>query len=735
MSRRYLWIVFGLLWIGFVAGGLLRMRTNVDDILPWLPEGTKARSQYEWFTKSFGSDDSLIVSWDGCTIDDPRVVELAAVLRRQDGDVIREVITGPELIERVGRESRMEPEAAIDQLQGFLVGPDRETTCLLLYLNDAGLDDPAVAIERVINQAREVAGIPRADLALGGRPFLGYYTSRVTINSMIYLSIPVALLSLLLAGLSLRNVKLLLITLGSSGIAALTTMAMVPWLGFELNGLLTALPSLMFVIGTSGSIHLANYALDLRHHWEDPLEDGTFNPPLSPASLCESIRAHAWKPCLLSSISTALGTMSLLWSDFSAIREFGIFGTIGLGITLVIHLGLVPPLLSVALRERPTFDHVTSFSFLDRVLQFATRHDRIVIAATLVLTGLLVVPLFNLQSRFRISELFTPESEFLRQTKWLEEHLGSVDATEVVVAMPRDQHTNFLLRMSAIQHIEDELAALPDVTATYSAATLLPEPDPRYPVFFRVATRLALERRHKDLLASSFLAEDATNEYWRITLRTSLFSNTTRDLLSNKIREAVATETADWEKSPDVVVTGASQVFEESKDNVMRDFIESLLLAYVLIMLMMCLAMRSIMAGILAMIPNAIPCIAVFGGLGWVDGAVDMGMTVAACIALGIAVDDTSHLLMSLRDALRTEPDRRIAIGKAYRLCAPAMLQTSLICGFAMVPYLWAELIYLSRFGLLLPLLMAAALFGDLVFLPSLVTSRMGQAFTRGIKY
>jgi hypothetical protein len=57
------------------------------------------------------------------------------------------------------------------------------------------------------------------------------------------------------------------------------------------------------------------------------------------------------------------------------------------------------------------------------------------------------------------------------------------------------------------------------------------------------------------------------------------------------------------------------------------------------------------------------------------------------------------------------------------------MVQTSIICGVAMMPYVFAALVYLQQFGIVLPLLMAAALLGDLIFLPALIASPLGVVF------
>lgn len=720
---RLWWSLSIIVWATFVGGGLARMRTNIEDVRPWLPDDTPERGDYDWFVETFGSDDMVIVSWDGCQLADSRVDALTAALRARDAHFIREVVSPTETLARVIDASRLSPQEAVDRLRGFLIGPDGETACLLLYLTTDGMGDRRSAVQAIMDRSLEVCDLSPAELHLGGRPYLGYYTSQVTLRSLIALSIPVAVLSTLLAWIALRDVGLLLVTLCSAGFAALTSLAMVPWCGFELSGVLTALPSLIYVVATSGAIHLANYAAELARG-----AHGTWDS-LSPSARARAIRQKAWRPCLLSSASTGLGTLSLVWSQFPAIRDFGIFATIGVAGTFLVHLWLVPRLLAW---HRPR--HVTAADeprltrMMMSLLQVILRYRRLVLLATLGVTLLLAAPLFRLEGRFQISELFRPGSEFLRHAHWLEAHLGPIDATDVVLGYGPAEDATTLQRIQQVQELERLIAALPAVKSTYSAATMLPDLSSSQSVLSRLLLRAALQRRRASLVDGSLVASSAGQEYWRITLRTSLFEDPDREQLRRQIIQTVEDATGDEERPPSLLVTGATQVFEESKDEVLRDFIESLLLAYVLILGLMIVALRSIPGALLAMIPNVVPSVAVFGVLGWIDGAVDMGMTVAACIALGIAVDDTAHLLMSYRDARNAFPARR-ALEMAVRQCAPAMCQTSLICGVALIPYLGAELIYLARFGLLIPLLMAAALVGDLLLLPAILAGPLGRHF------
>ncbi len=728
-SWKSIAILIGIIvWACAVAWGLLTMKTNIDDIFPWLPDNTTDRADYEWFVQHFGSDDLLIVSWDGCVLDDPRIPKFVEFLRNDKSVWLGRVISAPEVLEElVQNGAGLSRREAIERLKGFQVGPDGNATCLLIYLSPAGMRDRHASVQYIIDSAQRSCGLTREDLHLGGPPYLGFYSSQITLKSMVGFSIPIALLSTLFVFVSFRSKTFSLVTMCSAGVATVTAIAIVPLAGYRVNGLLTALPSLIYIVTTSGTIHVVNYSHDL-------LQSSQPDKWTDPRSFRSAIRSVALRPCLLSSVSTALGTFSLTWSKFPAIREFGYFATLGIAIAFLVHLLILPELLALRwVRLRSLTIRPMCGPQLARLFQLVVSHRPLIITSTLLLTMLLAFPLGRLKGQFSISKLFTSDSEFIRNVRWLEQHLGPIDATEIVISLSPSNPSRLFTRLQHIQRLEQRLADLDHVEASFSAAKVLPSQGMARPVFLQILARVALEKRRADMLGGPYLVDDGTSEHWRITLRTSIFMETERTRLRREIEQTIAQELQDWKPQATVRVTGASQLFLEAKDDVLHDFTNSLLLAYGLILGLMVLALQSWTGGLLAMLPNALPNLIAFGVLSWLDGAIDIGMTVAACIALGIAVDDTSHLLMSFRRARTVLPNRFDALKRAFGQCSSAMCQTSLICGLSMVPFLFSELIYLSRFGLLLPTLMGAALIGDLLLLPAIMASPAGRFFERSL--
>ncbi len=137
----------------------------------------------------------------------------------------------------------------------------------------------------------------------------------------------------------------------------------------------------------------------------------------------------------------------------------------------------------------------------------------------------------------------------------------------------------------------------------------------------------------------------------------------------------------------------------------------------------------AIPAGVLLMLPNFFPTAVVFGSLTWSGFLVDIGTMMTASVALGVAVDDTVHYLAWFNRGIRQGLNRKDAARMAYKHCAVAMVQTTVIAGAGMFVFAASSFTPTARFGMLMVPLMFAALIGDLVMLPAILVSWVGKMF------
>ena len=86
-------VIFLIVSLAFCIFGLRQMQSNTEDVLQWLPDQSIARENYNLFREHFGSDDFLIVTWKGCTIQDDRLTYFSRALEEEDTQGLVESVT------------------------------------------------------------------------------------------------------------------------------------------------------------------------------------------------------------------------------------------------------------------------------------------------------------------------------------------------------------------------------------------------------------------------------------------------------------------------------------------------------------------------------------------------------------------------------------------------------------------------------------------------------------------
>lgn len=156
-----------------------------------------------------------------------------------------------------------------------------------------------------------------------------------------------------------------------------------------------------------------------------------------------------------------------------------------------------------------------------------------------------------------------------------------------------------------------------------------------------------------------------------------------------------------------------------------------LIFAFLAILMMMSISLRSFTGGLWSMLPNIIPLFMLGGYVGWFWETVDSDTLLVAVIAIGISVDDTIHFLFRYRFERERTDDVAVALDRAFHFSGRAIIITSAILVVGFLPYSISDFFTVRIMGTLLPLTLAGALLTDLLLVPAMI--KLG-AFKFGIK-
>jgi predicted RND superfamily exporter protein len=486
--------------------------------------------------------------------------------------------------EYASREAR---ELALERLSGTLFGPDGKQTCIVLTLSEPGKRDLRRVIGRPLlgrSQGRllEIAidecGIPREDLKLGGPPVDNVAIDeegQITLARLIGYS---ALIGIGLSLVCFRSLKITIMVFFVGGVSAISSLGIVWWAGGSVDAILMSMPSLVYVLGLSGAVHIVNY------YREAVFDNGLEGAP-------ETAVSHGWKPCTLAAFTTALGLLSLNTSNIVPIRKFGFYSAIGVMATLILMFTYLPSALQLwppgyEKRKPGQTQRRSRFDVQELLLRFWEPIGRLVVRRYLwVSAGCAAVFVFfafglpSIKTDVQLIKLFDEDSKIIRDYAWLEDHLGKLVPMELVMRVrpellrssiapqaaaetepltgdPVDERLqlDFLERLEAAARIQEVVEAefgahgQGIVGHGMSVPTFAPELPP--PDSLNVSNPIRgvmnrqLERHRDEYLATDYLRIDRDEEHrgselWRVSLRLGALLNVDYGQFVNELKRVV----------------------------------------------------------------------------------------------------------------------------------------------------------------------------------------------------
>jgi uncharacterized protein len=656
-----------------------------NSIENWLPTHSEARTDYERFQDCFGAEEFVLIGLDTEATDEALTESVCERIERLAG--IRECWSPARLAAMMERLDVPGSEIA-ERQKGFTVSDDGGLIGVIAVLTEEGLADrvgAVAAVRKELNYCQLTGDAVR----LAGAPVVVAELDRLgnSTNGQRYFLMTLGICLVLLRVL-IREWKpafaILLLTVWAINL----TLTLVHFLGGEMNFILGALSIKVLVFTLAIAVHFLHYYAAAAD---------------SPDPLGRAL-SLAWKPCVLATLTTTIGLVSLTLSDIIPVRQFGQFAAVGSVVALFTGLVMMPAIITVFPPKK--FQRIKAGELFVRLADILDGHRIQVILATGIVVLVSSVGLFHLQSKIEPLDFLPADSRVLADVREIQDRLANTDTIEAIVDLGATQLT-FVEKLDYIRELESRIRKHPRIEYTMSAATFFPSemPDDAW------QTMNLLQQAQSHQKDNGFLS--GGQRYWRISARIEATTDLAQRQALDELR-AMTTET-------DITFTGITPLVDGAQREILEGFRESFCAAFFIITAVMFVSLRSMQFGIVAMVPNLTPLCLVFGTLGWVGFPIDIGMMMTGSIALGIAVDGTFHYLVRYQEQRTRSRDPRESAREALLKTGPPILQATLIAGCGMLALTMSSFGPTARFGYLMAILLAAALLGDLVLLPALL--------------
>ncbi|TWT34281.1 efflux RND transporter permease subunit [Blastopirellula retiformator] len=730
---RYGWLILALCLLATpvltygAKGAFDSIKNRVED---WLPETFEETQRLKWFNEQFGTDELLMISWDGCTLDDPRLEQYKAELAKPgSADDAKapwfgDIVTGKDALQSLTADPlELASDEALARMQGWLIGPDNSQTCLVAIVSKKGEGDRAGAIDYAYRCADQVEGLESENMIIAGPTSDGVAVDAASKDSLDLINAGSFLVCIVIMYIGFRSMRATMIVFLIAIFCEQLSMSIMYFSGQAIDSVLTLVANLTYVLSISSGVHLVNY-------YRESLADRSPRE-----SVAWALRA-ALVPCLLSACTTSIGMLSLMVSQIRPVTNFGMYAAASIAAGAVVLLLLAPaalykfPVDPKSWRDPnhgPRWLHL----FWERLSIGVDKARWAIFLGSLVIIGFCLMGVARIETSAQMHDLFWPEARIIRDYDWLENKVGPLVPVEVVLRMPTkidDEENGLKLdeEFYILDKAQKAIAEVEGIGASMSAATFAPEfPDPKQRGFIAAARRASfrkvLEGRLDEYVEMHYLSMAEQGDHlWRISARVSAADRLDYGDLMARVKQSVDATLAEH---PEIepIYSGSVPLVFKAQTEMLNDLIKSFGLAFVMIALIMIILLRNVLTGFFSMAPNVLPTLIAFGTMGWLGLSVEVGSLLTASAALGIAVDDSLHFISWFNRGIAAGSTRREATRLAYEHCGAAMTQTSLICSFGLLVFGLSSFAPISRFAWMMFSLLLIALLCDLFVLPAIL--------------
>lgn len=570
-----------------------------------------------------------------------------------------------------------------------------------------------------------------------GMPYIRTIISRKIMNEMVmFMALAILVTSLILLFI-FRSLYLVIFPLLVVIVGVIWSAALIHLFGYQITALTGLIPPLIIVIGVPNCILLLN-----KYHTEYRLHGNKIKA-------MQPMVGKTGISLFLANVTTAIGFAVFCSTHSAVLVQFGLVASLGVMCTFLISLFLIPIIFSFLPAPK-----VKQISHLDRryTVSLLTKIDKLVHHRRKMIYGVVIVSV--LISIYGISKIKAlgyvvddlPQNDpIYMDMHYFEKCFGGVLPMEIEIdsGKPKgifSEDGKTLYKMERLQRMLKGYAIfsrpLSVVEGLKFATQAIHGGDPKYYIMpsqsdLQSISQDLQDAKGKQSLVKAFL--DSTKRYACIDLfMQDIGSERMKDVLKTIIPRAdsifnYSAATQSWlpkDKRYKVTFTGTCLIFSKGNDYLVKNLIESVILAVILVSLVMYFLFMSARMVIISTIPSLIPLAITLGLMGFFHVHLKPSTILIFSIAFGISSDGTLYFLTKYKQDMKKY---NLSISEIVSLVIKetgvSMIYTVLIlaCGFMI--FIFSGFGGTRALGLLVSVTLLMAYSSNLIVLPSFLLS------------
>jgi len=634
------------------------------------------------------------------------------------------------LVEDLVLEREMLPELDLNKLKAIalgepllvnkLINQEASVTVVSTTIQLPGIDE-VTELPEVVSKVRAIQSqildeYPDIDIYLSGIAMLNNSFSEAalddgsTLTPLMFLIVAIAMVFLL------KTISGSFATIIIVMFSIVTTMGLAGWMGFYLTGPSASAPTVILTLAVADCVHiLVTMLYEMRHGVQKKL------------AIIKSLKINM-QPIFLTSITTAIGFLSMNFSDSPPFHDLGNLVALGVMLAFVFSVTVFPALLVVLpMKVKPEAERKTDF--MDKIADFVVAKRKVLLPSfsALIIALAVFVPQNILNDDF--VKYFDESVEFRQATDFMQDNLSGIGSIEVELKSGESSGISNTEYLAVVNDFNQWMRSQNEVDHTNMISDIFLRLNKNMhgddPSYYKLPESRELAAQYLLLYELSLPYGLDLNNQLDVDKAATRMVITVKNITSEqyiKFEQRINNWFSENAPQYTAIVASPSLMFSHIGQRNINSMLIGTSLALVLISLLLGLALRSFKYGLISLIPNLVPASMAFGLWYFIDGQVGLGLSVVVGMTLGIVVDDTVHFLSKYVRARREQNKNATeAVRYAFNSVGRALWITTLVLVAGFMVLAQSSFKLNADMGLLTAITILIALIVDFLFLPPLL--------------
>lgn len=595
-----------------------------------------------------------------------------------------------------------------DMYRGYLISEDAKGTLIICRFSDeADKVKAASQLKEIVNKASI-----KEKVYYGGLPFQLTEISEI-IQKDLQRLIPFILLLIVIAlYISYRSIRGVIIPILSVSISTVWTLGVMSLLKVPLTAISDIIPVVLIAVGSAYSIHVVS-------KFNEEVTSNSNRLEQSKKALSEIML-----PVLMAGVTTIAGFISFIFGSYlTMIAEFGWFTSLGIFFALLVAITFVPSVLSLLpVKIIPLINEVSPqksgmSKFMDKIGGWILKNEKIIIVFAVFIAIISFIGIPKIERKVDLLDYFKQDTSIRITEEMMERRFGgSVPVQFLVQGDIQDPEV-----LNKMKKIEDFLEKQDGVHNPKSVADLIEEMSDAMGEGKSIP-------ESKEMVGNLWFlleGEEVMNQLVNAEKSEAVIQATITNVNTQFIKDLV--EKIEYFLLPlnnerfHVAQTGLTSIYLRLDESITGSQVQSLIIAIILVFTCLFVLMRSVFGAIIGLSSIGLSLIIIFGFMGFSGIPLDIATVLVGSISIGIGIDYSIHFISRFRSDFNKSGIEIDSLDSTLETTGEAIMINVVTVMMGFLVLLFADLVPLQRFGLLVAITMIVSGITAITLLPALI--------------